>query len=90
MNKCPAPYPGLLLHDIAREIRDVARIWRIEKAEDGMIFRAEVERKQFRVFVKRPGLNTTPNIPSEKNSPVFAVSSIKNLRYELQSFCSLK
>ncbi|GAB2605690.1 hypothetical protein GCM10027190_61570 [Spirosoma areae] len=74
------PTSAPLLHDIAREIRTVAKIWHITKTDDGLLFRAEMGHRQFRVFVSKPGLPALAEVPVEKGSPVHLVTDLLILR----------
>ena len=77
-----------LLFEIAHEIRAVGQIWRIEKTENGILFRFEVGTQQGRVFVPAPTRSDTAP-PAESNSSVHTVSSLTMLRAWLRGFSLL-
>ena len=54
--KATANQRPLLLHDVAKLIRQHGTIWHIEQVpSEGMLFRCEIGHTQFRVFIPRYG-----------------------------------
>ena len=70
---------------VAHEIRSIgATLWLIQKTDFGFLLRCERNKKTFRVIV--PPLKTSSlEIPYEKGSPLFVVTTIDELRAWLQS-----
>lgn len=83
-NRREAP---ILLLQISKEIwAKGGEVWHFDKIESpaGCVFRANINRRQFRVFVPMLG-NEHPVPPLEKGSPVHLVSTLPALREWLAS-----
>ncbi|MBO0939958.1 hypothetical protein J2I47_25660 [Fibrella sp. HMF5335] len=85
-NRRDAP---VLLLDIANTIRgNGGQVWHVGKLTDssGMLFRANIGRRQFRVFAPMPGGKQPLTAPQEKGTPVHVVSTLPALQNWLASF----
>ncbi len=86
----PVEKPVLLL-DIANAIRAFGgEIWHFDKIEApaGSVFRANIGRRQFRVFAPMPGLDPQPTAPTEKGTPCHVITTLPDLQIWLEALAA--